>query len=67
MLCDLELGICFSFCYVCVNIYVELLVDFTFVNILYLCNYCLFIQAMVKAATGHSHDDSSGTFHSGLS
>lgn len=47
MLCGLELGICFSFCYVCIDVYVELLIDFTFVNILYLCNNCLFTQAMV--------------------
>lgn len=47
MLCGLELGICFSFCYMCIDIYVELLIDFTFVNILYLCNNRLFTQAMV--------------------
>lgn len=67
MLCGLELGICFSSHYVCINVYVELLIDFTFFDILYLCNYCLFTQAVVEVAMDHSHDDSSGTFHFTLS
>lgn len=67
MLCGLELGICFSFCYVCIDMCVELLIDFTFVNVLYLCNYCLFTQTMVKVAMGHSHDGRSGDFHFALS
>jgi len=67
MLCGLELGICFSFCYVCIDMYVELLIDFTFINIFYLYNYCLFTQAMVKVAMGHTPVDSSGDFHFALS
>lgn len=62
LFCGLELGICFSSCYMCV----ELLIDFTFVNILYLRNCCLFTQAVVEAAMGNSHADSSSSFHSAL-
>lgn len=52
MLCGLELGICFSSHYVCINVYVELLIDFTFVNILYLCNYCLFYAGNGRGGHG---------------
>lgn len=67
MLCDLELSLCFSSCYMCINMYMELLINSTFVNILYLCNCCLFTQAIVEVALGSSHGDSSGSFNFALS
>lgn len=48
--CGMELNICFSSCYMYITD--RLLIDFTFVNTLCLCNSCLFTQAGVEVAMG---------------
>lgn len=44
-----------------------LLIGFSFVNILFLCNCCLFTQAVGEVAVDNSHGDSSSSFHFALS